>query len=481
MILKIILIDDPAEYSKLSNIIPASYLPLNLIELFTESLSKRVRSVAVEYPYVDKDYRSTYYNFYSKRHRTYDKFCFRIHLFEEWFDSKDNLNDVRESYLGSIVLRPTEVATLGRTQLSPMAIRNFSGYICESGFKNNLMGVPLDVKCFPHIMQDTDVTVCAHAVCWMVARYYSGKYAIYPERLSFDIAESTKDFSEGRIIPSRGLTMGQISEILAAIGFYPEIFIRELYEDQSLFYDILYSYVESGIPVVAAMGKKRHAVAVIGHGLMRSVAQMIKTLDVNLVSARHFIDHLIINDDNNLPYNSMEFDVSDNDAENNSVYNLDDIDGFVVPLFEKMYLSAENVLKLYQRIFHGKLLDLPCKHEKCVVRVYMTSSRSYKRKIRESTLINRLILLAQLELPMPKFIWIVEIASPSNYDKKMTDYRWIIDATANQYEIYPFLFIHDHKKMYINDRALKRQLFRIFFDTQVQPYELYENNLRRYE
>ena len=52
---------------------------------------------------------------------------------------------------------------------------------------------------------------------------------------SFDIAESTKNFSEGRIIPSRGLTMGQISEILAAIGFYPEMFIRELYEDQSLF------------------------------------------------------------------------------------------------------------------------------------------------------------------------------------------------------------------------------------------------------
>ena len=62
------------------------------------------------------------------------------------------------------------------------------------------MGVPLDVKCFPHIMQDTDVTVCAHAVCWMAARYYSEKYAIYPERLSFDIAESTKNFSEGRVM-----------------------------------------------------------------------------------------------------------------------------------------------------------------------------------------------------------------------------------------------------------------------------------------
>ena len=58
---QIISIDDLGDYSKLGDIIPSSYLPSNLIELFTESSSKRVRSVAVEYPYVDKDYRSTYY------------------------------------------------------------------------------------------------------------------------------------------------------------------------------------------------------------------------------------------------------------------------------------------------------------------------------------------------------------------------------------------------------------------------------------
>ncbi|MCD6139286.1 MAG: hypothetical protein J7J91_12100 [Deltaproteobacteria bacterium] len=233
MILKIISINNPTDYYKLTDVIPQDYLLPNLIDRFQKRLNSSIKSIVVEYPYVDKDYRSTYYNFYSKRHRNYDKFCFRLHFFEKPFGSEDDLPKNSGSYQEAIVLRPTEVTPLGRTQLSPKAIRDFKGFICESTFENNLMGVPLQVKCFPHIMQDTDVTVCAHAVCWMIARYYSEKYVVYPERLLFDIAESIKDISGGRLIPSRGLTLGQISEIFSTIGFSPEIFIRDLYKDTS--------------------------------------------------------------------------------------------------------------------------------------------------------------------------------------------------------------------------------------------------------
>jgi hypothetical protein len=478
MILKIISINNPTDYYKLTDVIPRDYLSPNLIDLFQKRLNSSIKSIVVEYPYVDKDYRSTYYNFYSKRHRNYDKFCFRLHFFEKPFESEDDLPKNDDSYQGSIVLRPTEVTPLGRTQLSPKAIRNFKGFICESTFENNLMGVPLKIKCFPHIMQDTDVTVCAHAVCWMIARYYSEKYVVYPERLLFDIAESIKDISGGRLIPSRGLTLGQISEIFSTIGFYPEIFIRDLYEDTSFFYDILYTYVESGIPIVAAMGEKEHAVAVIGHGPVCSCTEVAEKFDDNLVNARQLIDYLIINDDNFLPYNLMKFETTG--EREDGVYRLEDIDGFVVPLYEKMYLSAENVLRLYHKIFYGKLVDIPDKDKKRLFRVYMTSSRSYKRELRKSKLMNPSMQSAQLELPMPKFIWVVEIASPTNYDKLLTDYRWIIDATANHYERYPFLFIHDRNKMIIHDRALEGELYRILFDSPVQPYELYQNNLRRY-
>ena len=422
-------------------------------------------------------YRSTYYNFYSKRHCCYDQFCFRLHFFDRPFESEDELPEARDAYLGSIVLRPTEVTTLGRTLLSPRAIRDFKGFICEAKFENNLLGVPLEVKAFPHIMQDTDVTVCAHAVCWMIARYYSEKYAVYPERLVFDIAEAIKDFSHGRVIPSRGVTLGQVSEILTSIGFYPEVFIRELYEDKTFFYDILYSYVESGIPVVAGMSQKQHAVAILGHGPIRRATDLIPSRKTRFLNARNCTDYLIINDDNHLPFGSLA--IKSEGEKHKSSYSLNDVDGFVVPLYEKMYLSAEHVLKLYQNISSSNLLQIP-KEGKYVARIFMTSARSYKQTLRESRLMNYHMIQAQLEMPMPKFIWIIEITSPINYDEMKTDYRWIMDATANQYEKYPFLFIHDSGKMIIHDRALSRKLYRVEFSSPIEPYGLFEDNLRRY-
>lgn len=476
MIIRVLNISKSEDYSELGKIIPPEYISEPLINLFKTRLSSSVKSIAIEYPYVDKDYRSTYYNFYSKRNLAYSRFCFRLHLFESPFDSKNTPKDVPEGYLGSMVLRPTGVTPLGRTLLSPRAFLDFKGYLCEGRFENNLLGMPISVDCFPHITQDTDVTVCAHVVCWMIARYYSEKYAMYPERLLFDIALSTKDFSAGRIIPSRGLSLGQISEILTNIGFYPEVFVRELYDDDSLFYDILYCYVESGIPVLAALKRKQHAIAVLGHGPLINSDPILEAERGGLVTGRAMIDRFIINDDNSLPYESLYFE--GNEKGNNGPHVLDDVDGFVVPLYEKMYLNAENVLKLYGNIF--QLLTIPIDKRKFIVRVFMTSSRSYKKKIRLSKKIDATLLQAQLELPLPKFIWIIEIASPENYGRNRADYRWIVDATANQYERYPFILIHDSDKMLIYDRSLKGQIFKVFFKSPVQAYEMYENNLRGY-
>ena len=477
MVIDIVKIRSDGDYLRLWEVIPEDFLSPDLMGLMRNSLSPTIRSVLIEYPYVDKDYRSTYYGFYSKRHREYGKFCFRLHLFEDDLESPEDLPKVSSGYLGSMVLRPTEVTPLGRTLLSPNAIAGFKGFVAEASFENNLMGIPLKVKTFPHIMQDTDVTVCAHAVCWMIARYYSGKYSVYPERLSFDIAEAVKDLSEGRIIPSRGLTLGQVSEVLASIGFYPEIFVRDLYDDRDFFYDLLYCYVESGIPLVGALGGKEHAVAIFGHGPLRPATEACRDIHDSFVSARHCIDRLIINDDNRMPFSSLPRETEPSVSQMG--YALEDVDSFIVPQYEKMYLNAENVLKLYPRLASGNLLEIP--ERQYVLRVYMTSSRSYKRGIGQSPDINDKMRQAQIELPMPKFIWVIELAAPEHYDQKKTDFRWVIDATANQYESMPFLMIHDKRKLILHDRAVTGEIYRMEFSTEMEPFFLYENNLRRYQ
>jgi len=479
MLFKILEISSPADCKKLWETVPKDYLSNPLMDLLCRNLSNKIRTIVIEYPYVDKDYRSTYYGFYAKRHRTYDKFCFRLHFFEQLITSEDALREALDFYLGSIVLRSTEITTLGRTLLSPKAVQGFAGYICETEFKNNLGGIELPIKTFPHIMQDTDVTVCAHAVCWMIARYYSERYSVYPERLTYDIASAIKDASYGRAIPSRGITLGQISEVLTSIGFQPELFVRELYKDNNrgLFDDILYSYVESGIPVVAAMDTKEHAVAILGHGMPRSAVETIKELawDKPFLPAGHCCPSFVINDDNRLPFNYIH-----SKAEPGAGYHLKDVDGFAVPLYEKMYLSADNVLKIYPKWNSKNLVQLE-EIPTYVARVFMTSSRAYKRKLALFREIDPLLRKAQLELPMPKFIWIVELAEPLLYDRRHVNYRWVVDATANPYEKFPFLLIHDSEKMIIYDRTYRDKIYEVKFASRLAPFAIFENNLRRYQ
>ena len=157
---------------------------------------------------------------------------------------------------------------------------------------------------------------------------------------------------------------------------------------------------------------------------------------------------------------------------------LEDIDSFIVPQYEKMYLNAENVFELYPKLAWGAFLDLP--EKQYVLRVYMTSSRSYKREIRQTSDISDDMRQYQIELPMPKFIWVIEMASPENYDRRKAEFRWIIDATANQYESMPFLVIHDKRKLILHDRAVTGEMYRIDLSNEMEPFSLYENNLRRY-
>jgi hypothetical protein len=476
MIVKISTFSTKAKRHEALQIIPRAFLNPEVGRYLIDGLASDVTSLVIEYPYVDKDYRSTYYGFYSKRHKTYGQFCIRLHFFSQSITEEKQILDATESYLGSVVLRPTEVATLGRTLLAPKAIADFSGFICETEYVNNLDGIPLKINTFPHIMQDTDVTICAHAVCWMIARYYSEKYSVYPERLSYDIATSVTDISSGRIIPSKGISLGQVSEILSSMGFYPEIFVRDLYADDTFFYELLYAYVESGIPLVAAMHEKQHALAIVGHGNPSSAVDVCKKNTKPIVNSIYCNNSLVANNDNILPFSKILFEKT---SCNPGDYSLDDIDGFVVPLYEKMYLNAENVLLALPGIIQSNLVRMQ-PHEKLILRVFMTSTRSFKKKIRQSSLIDPVLQKTQLELPFPKFIWIAEMTVPELYDARLVLYRWILDATANPYEMYPFLLLHDLQEVVINERTQRNELYRIHLQNTIQPFEMFENNLRGY-
>ena len=119
-------IDKPKDYEQLLRLLDGEFGPNRIVEKLRVSITSRVKAVLVEHDYVDKDYRSTFYNFYAKKGRMYRADCVRLHFFDEHVVFYDRLTNIASSdqriedhYFGYIVLRPTIHATLGRSVFSP--------------------------------------------------------------------------------------------------------------------------------------------------------------------------------------------------------------------------------------------------------------------------------------------------------------------------------------------------------------------------
>ena len=63
-----------------------------------------------------------------------------------WDVVSEDLVKVSGGYLGSMVLRPTEVTPLGRTLLSPSAIAGFQGFVAEVSSGIPVVGAAMKVQ-----------------------------------------------------------------------------------------------------------------------------------------------------------------------------------------------------------------------------------------------------------------------------------------------------------------------------------------------
>ncbi|HUL81957.1 MAG TPA: hypothetical protein VL131_07440, partial [Gammaproteobacteria bacterium] len=183
-----------ADLSRLAKHVSSEYEPSRVIEKIRNGLSEAVRGVLVEKGYVDKDYRSTYYNFYAKKGQKYRSDCIRLHFFDESvkFDDvhlhlKCPDGQLSHHYFGYMVLRPTGIATIGRTVLSPDVRNGARGPVISASYKVHLLGYRLAIDGFPSMDQHIDISVCAHVACWSVLRHYSERYSNYREFLTHDI------------------------------------------------------------------------------------------------------------------------------------------------------------------------------------------------------------------------------------------------------------------------------------------------------
>src|ERR1035438_6067598 len=142
-----------ADLVQLAKHISAEDAPEPVAKRLADGMSNAVKAVLVEHNYIDKDYRSTYYNFYAKKGQHYRADCVRLHFFDETvtFDASalklggHREENLRFHYFGYIILRPTGIATIGRSVVSPDVRTGANGYIISASHKVHLLGYKLTV------------------------------------------------------------------------------------------------------------------------------------------------------------------------------------------------------------------------------------------------------------------------------------------------------------------------------------------------
>jgi len=426
------------------------YITQRDFQLIHGYLKGTAKTVVVEKGYMDADYRDTYFNFFSRKFAQYPSKTIRANFFSDKISSRMlfKLDKYQEEYIGFIVLKPNRVLTIGRTILDPAKLPFVKGHICTAEYPVHILGSELIAKGFPYMSQDSDVTVCAHAACWMIFRYFSQRYSRYAEKWPYEVSQLTRDVSTGRLVPSKGLTAFQVTEMFSNFGFSPEIYSRSSHS--GLFDQLLYMYVESGLPVVAAMHGRQHAITIIGHLSDYNIA-----VTTTPASSDIYLVGLIANDDNHLPYHAIR----KNDPKPATGYWSEimagEIDTFIVPLYEKIHLSAEHIVELSKAILTHDAFGLnACSallpQESIVTRSFLTSSKSFKR-MRRGDAVPFGIADVYCEMPMPKFVWVCEISTPELFRVGKIAGEILFDATANRLDRMAFLSIHYPDFFLLND------------------------------
>lgn len=460
--LKELEICDVNSYNNLHDILTDDYLDDVVITKLKKYLGERCKKIVVEYPYCEKDYLSTYYIHYSKKFHKFRKDCCRLHILAE-----------NNEYCGYIVLRPTVKGTkLGTSYIDPHIIIKEDAYLMLSNYKVHILGQEFSCRSFPWMMQETDISVCAHVSLWTVLRYYGNKYKNYTECAMGDIIEKIQG-DWGRKTPSGGLTPLQIADVLKLFNFSPIVRGGEK-RKSDMFLDEMISYIESGIPMIAFISSKQHAISIMGHGKVNyeklddpDIVEQMKDKENNIILHSKLISSLYVMEDNCFPYRKItkELPTSESDVD----YYMQEIAYAVIPLYPRMQLVYNEVYERYVALVEAKVMNW---EEIKISRIYITSSNSLKRVIAETSGIAKGLKDIILTLRMPKFIWCIDIAGVENYKNGLTSGKIIIDTTCPTQETEPWLLMHDSERIrYLDENEIKEK------HCKVKPYKIYTNNL----
>ena len=476
-------LQSPQDYDRLVDVLASEYDPKGIAQRLKSQLTHAAKGVLVEHEYVDKDYRSTFYNFHAKMGRPYRPDCVRLHFFfgTVWYDearidiacADPRLQD---HYFGYIVLRPTIVATLGRSLISPGVRLGARGRAIQSIQHVNLLGHRLRIWGFPSMAQHVDIAVCAHVCCWAILRYYSETFPQHREYLLHDITKLAAPSDPGGIVPSFGFNVFEAERVFQAAGCSPLIIGRRGSSDEEFFSQFL-AYLESGFPLFVGIPSHTHAVVIVGYNWTKLAVSP-------QVSPSHVwtqIETLLTVDDNLLPYAAVPLQ-SNPPASQQPSYAADLFDSFIVPLPDKVYYPADAIEITCRAIKTALESSRGADQEPLELhRYFITTVSKLREHAREhQTFLGDSLVELLMRLDTAQFVWVVEYCSVTQWQGGHVAARAIVDATASSVDKMPIWLLHDEEVAHVFDRSsVKTQSTPIHLNrTNLGPLPRMELNLR---
>lgn len=444
----------------------------------------RCHTVLVEQEYFDEDFVDSTASFYVRGFRDTGKMCKRLHFFSQDLSPADLriLDKFQDSYMGFCVIRPLATRPIGRTVLKPYRDnREFDFPTCLGPFEANVAGAKLTVDGCCFMEQDGRVQTCSSVAVWISTTTLSQRFGFARYTTAEIMDKATKTMVGQRAGPTEGLTYEQIMLALREMGYDPIIFPETDRLEASY---RIYSYIESGIPVILLLefpDRSHHAVVAIGHGHtrplqpkwkismswlgrkilnyyrssewvpyfhihddQRGVSRSLRLIDLEAGGLRERIEEAYRTAFVKMPITvdleqwhcpvSIQLDSPVSGIPPEEIANLW---GLIVPLPRGVTLShseAESKCVWMMRFCADRLgLKIP---KDLVLRTYLARSNDYKLRLGGSIDMDAWTRALYRGKSMPKWLWITEITtvklmnSPKVDDMRITG-ELILDATSN--------------------------------------------------
>jgi hypothetical protein len=435
-------------------------------------------SFMLEYPYVDRHYRDTYYTFHSSKFVPTGRNCIRIHLFDGKIDDSDFFTqgtELNDKYLGFFVVRPLLNFALGRSLISPKAFKANNFVCCLMKARISLLGKEFKVFGFPHIAQDTETHSCAESALWSFIEYFGSKYSQYKPLLPSQIIRNLLDSSEHRILPSMGLTKDELAKCLHNNGFQCLIYPIVSYTESNPVFRLMRIYIESGIPLLLVLGNRDagHAVLVIGHENDMLVYTKQNNSD-SWIDISFFNKKLVYIDDNFSPYQVADPFHPTEHYPNDILKNLV-IKSFIVPLPTHVFLVAEKAYGLIENIFNDPKIGLSIIGGEWFTRLLLTGAHSFKQFVSEKDdKIDKSLKKYLLLLALPRFVWICEIYKKNEFSLGCCSGLLIIDATGTNKSLMSVLWYTVDRQIFLHDGLAWNKV------APIKQFQMstYKNNLK---